>query len=111
LNLEFATINDFLFKSCAMGHLQKIPKNSPKRILMNLALLITWVLCCNALPLTINFYTHLELYNKIAINIIQRKILQNFQNAMHLHYTSKNEKKGHESCQKKNHSKLPIEIE
>jgi len=34
------------------------------------------------------------------------------QNAMHfslLNYTSKNEKKGHECCQKKNHSKLPIE--
>jgi hypothetical protein len=26
-----------------------------------------------------------------------------------LHYTSKNEKKGHECCQKKNHRKLLIE--
>ncbi len=78
---------------------------------MNLAPLITWILCCYALPLTINFYTNLELYNKIAINRIQRKILQNFQNVMRLHYTSKNEKKVHERCQKKNHSKLPIEIE
>jgi hypothetical protein len=60
--------------------------------------------CCYTLPLTINFYTHLELYNKIAINKIQRKISQNFQNAMHfslLNYTSKNEKKGHECCPKK----------
>jgi hypothetical protein len=59
----------------------------------------------------INFYTHLELYNKIAIN---KKKIQKFQNAMHfplLHYTSKTGKKGHECCQKKNHNKLPIERE
>jgi hypothetical protein len=52
----------------------------------------------------INFNTHLELHNKIAINKKKRKIFQNFQNAMHfplLHYTNKNEKKGHECCQKK----------
>ncbi len=63
--------------------------------------------------------THLELYNKIAITRKQRKTSQNFQNAMHfplLHYTSKNEKKGHECCQKKkkkqkNHSKFPIKRE
>jgi hypothetical protein len=65
---------------------------------------ITWAPHCYALPMTINLYIHLELYNKIAINRKQRKIYQNFQNAMHfpfLHYTSKNEKKGHECCQKK----------
>jgi len=52
--------------------------------------------------------THLELYNKIAITRKQRKTSQNFQNAMHfplLHYTSKNEKKGHECCQKKKKKK------
>jgi len=64
----------------------------------------------------INFYTHLELYNKITINKKQKKISQNFQNAMHsplLHCTSKNEKKGHECCQKKEKkpSQLPIERE
>jgi hypothetical protein len=47
---------------------------------------------------------HLELYNKIVINKKQRNISQNFQNEMHfplLHYTSKNENKGHECCPKK----------
>jgi len=35
----------------------------------------------------------------------QKNVLQNFQNEMcflFLHYTSKNEKKGHECCQNKN---------
>jgi hypothetical protein len=52
----------------------------------------------------INFYTHLELYIKIAINKKQRKTSKFFQNAMRfplLHYTSKDEKKGHECCPKK----------
>jgi len=52
----------------------------------------------------INFYTHLELYNKIAINNKQRKIYLNFQDEMCfplLHYTSKNEMKGHEWWKKK----------
>jgi hypothetical protein len=46
-------------------------------------------------------YMHVELYNKIVINKKQRKISLNFQNEMHfphLHYTSKNEMKGHECC-------------
>jgi hypothetical protein len=52
--------------------------------------------------------------NKIVINKKQRNISQTFQNKMCfplLHYTSKNEKKGHKCCppQKKiKHSKLPI---
>jgi hypothetical protein len=55
---------------------------------------------------------HLELYNKIVINRKQRNIFQIFQNEMcfpFLHYTSKNEMKDHECCQKQNHNKLPIE--
>ncbi len=52
---------------------------------------------------------------KIAINKTKRKISQILQNKMCfplLHYTSKNETKGHECCykkKKKEHSKLPIE--
>jgi hypothetical protein len=49
----------------------------------------------------INFYTHLEKYNKIAINSKQKKNPLNFQNEMHfllLHYTSKNGMKGYECC-------------
>jgi hypothetical protein len=45
---------------------------------------------------------------KIAINRKQRNISQSFQNRMRfllLHYTSKNEKKGHECCPQK---KKPI---
>jgi hypothetical protein len=47
---------------------------------------------------------HLELYNKITKNKIQRKVSQNFQNKMCfslLHYTSKNEKKGRECFKNK----------
>jgi hypothetical protein len=54
--------------------------------------------------MTINFYTHLELYNKITKTKKQTKISQNFQNKMCfflLHYTSKNEKKGHECFKNK----------
>ncbi len=42
--------------------------------------------------------------NKITKNKKQRKIYQNFQNKICFHlfcYTNKNEKKGHECCQKK----------
>jgi hypothetical protein len=69
LNLEFASINDYPFKSCAMGQLQEFPKNSPKRISMNLAPLITWALC---------YYAHLELYNKIAIQKNTKKDFSKF---------------------------------
>jgi len=60
----------------------------------------------------INFYTHLELYNKIVINKKQRKIYQNFQNEMCfplLHYTSKMKRKAMSVIKKKNpHNKLSI---
>jgi hypothetical protein len=58
-----------------------------------------------------NFYTHLELYNKIVINWKQRIFFLIFQNEMRfllLHYTSENEKKGHERCKKKKPYNLSI---
>jgi hypothetical protein len=59
-----------------MEQLQKFPKNFPKKDFNEFGPFN--YLGSMLLPLTINFYTHLELYNKIAINKIQEIFCKNF---------------------------------